>query len=467
MKEIKTGLTEKESRFREFALNGNMWQVIMAISLPLMAYQGFMHIFKILDTIMASHISKEAVSSVAYISQISYLISAVGTGLSIGGGMKISEAYGAGDYVLVKKRVSTIYAICGGAGILVLLIIPFAESFLRLSGTTESMIAEGTAYFTIELIAIVLNFFNSVYIAVERARGNSRLILRLNTVVLVLKLGLTALFVYILNGNVMTIAIATLISQSVFFLIALRNMSDKKSPFGFSLSALSFRGETTAPVIKTSLPAVAERAAFAYGKLVVNSMCTVYGDATVGALGISNNIDGIPTSLQNGFQEGGSSIISQNIGAGKHKRALDAFYKTLVINFVIGVVFTILIAFNLDGICGIFASGDEEFRQLIKRVTQYEILGIVTLGINAAVMALLYGYGYTKLTLILNGARIFVFRIPVLWYLQNFTDYGSESAGIVMLVSNISVGVLSVIAAFFVTRNIKRKYILKTSEEIL
>lgn len=212
-------------------------------------------------------------------------------------------------------------------------------------------------------------------------------------------------------------------------------------------------------MLKTSLPAAAERAAFAYGKLIVNSMCTIYGDSTVGALGVSNNIGGFTTSLQNGFQEGGASIISQNIGAGKHRRALDAFKKTLIINIGIGVLFTVIVLFNLDFICGIFAGGDQEFRLLIKSVSSYEFLGMITLGINAAVMALLYGYGYTKLTLLLNVARIFVFRVPVLWYLQNYTNLGGESAGIVMMVSNISVGVLAIITAIFVVRNIKKKYI--------
>lgn len=465
MAEIKANLSEKDKNFREFALNGNMWRVVAEVSLPLMAYQGFMNLFKILDTIMASHISTDAVSSIAYISQISYLISAIGTGLSIGGGMKISEAYGAGDYTLVKKRVSTIYAICAAISALVLLMMPFAEFFLRLGGTTDSMIAVGTQYFAVELGAITLNFFNSVYIAIERARGNSKLILRLNIVILLLKLGLTALFVYVLNGDVVTIATATLISQAVFFLFALRNMSEPGSPFGFSIRAISFRKNTALPMLKTALPAAAERAAFAYGKLIVNSMCTIYGDSTVGALGVSNNIGGFTTSLQNGFQEGGASIISQNIGAGKHRRALDAFKKTLIINIGIGVLFTVIVLFNLDFICGIFAGGDEEFRLLIKSVSSYEILGMITLGINAAVMALLYGYGYTKLTLLLNVARIFVFRVPVLWYLQNYTNLGGESAGIVMMVSNISVGVLAIITAIFVVRKIKKKYIKNDIKE--
>ncbi len=459
MAEIKTKVSAKDEKFREFALNDNMWKVVLYVSVPLMAYQGLMHILKILDTIMAAHISSGAVSSIAYISQISYLISAVGTGLAIAGGMKISEAYGAGDYVLVKKRVSTVYAICGVIGALVLCIIPFAEGFLRLNGTTENMISIGAKYFAVELPALVLNFFNSVYIAVERARGNSKLIFRLNTLVLLIKFGLTAFFIYGLNGDIIMIAAATLISQGIFFLFALRSIFDRESPFGFSFSAISFKGNTASPVLKTAFPVIVERAAFAYGKLIVNSMCTRYGDDTVGALGVSNNISGLPTSLQNGFQEGGASVISQNIGAGKHERALDAFKKTFIICVAVGAVFLVIIMLLLDPVCGLFASGDESFRLLIKNVTQYEFLGIITLGMNAAVMALLYGYGYTKLTLLLNGARILVFRVPVLWYLQNFTDCGSESAGIVMLVSNVSVGALSLIVAWIVTGRIKKKYI--------
>lgn len=452
-----------DEEFRDFALNGNMRRVIAYVSLPLMIYQGLMQIFKILDTVMAAHISTEAVSSIAYISQISFLISAVGTGLSIGGGMKISEAYGAGDYGLVKRRVSTVYALCMISGVIVLALIPFAEGFLRLNGTTEGMIAEGTGYFTVELTAIVLNFFNSVYIAVERARGNSRLILRLNILVLSVKLVFTAFFVYVLNGSAVTISAATLISQGIFFLFALRKICDRKSPFGFSLSAVSFSRASALPVIKTSVPAAAERAAFAYGKLIANSMCTVYGDAAVGALGVSNNIGGLSTNLQNGFQDGASSIISQNIGAGKHDRALAAFRETLIINIAIGILFLVLISLKLDVICGLFSGGDDEFKELIKSITKYEIPGMVTLGINATVMALLYGYGYTKLTLLLNAARIFVFRVPVLWYLQNYTDLGSESAGIMMLVSNISVGILSAIAAAAVIKRIKKKYITEVT----
>ena len=76
-------------------------------------------------------------------------------------------------------------------------------------------------------------------------------------------------------------------------------------------------------------------------------------------------------------------------------------------------------------------------------IYRMEALGTIPLGASAAVMAFLYGYGKTKLTLLLNFSRVFVFRIPVLWGLQHFTDLGNVSAGIVMAVSNIMTAVMS------------------------
>ena len=84
----------------------------------------------------------------------------------------------------------------------------------------------------------------------------------------------------------------------------------------------------------------------------------------------------------------------------------------------------------------------------------------VPLGINASVMALLYGLGETRLTLMINLARVFVFRIPVFWFLQNCTDFGQASVGIVMMVSNVSVAVLSSFIAWIVIRNFRKTYII-------
>lgn len=466
MAQLKANLSKKDSQFRDFALTGNMWKVIWRVGFPLAVYNALNQAFKVLDTMMASHISSQAVSAVAYLSQLNLMLSAVGGGLAVGASLKVSQAYGEGNYKLVKQRVSSLFALCTILSLAVIFgIIPFTDQFLRLANTPEELIVEGKTYFVISLIAMVITFFNNVYISIERARGNSARILRLNMGVIAIKLLLTAFFVYILNGTIVMIAWATVASQVFLLLAAVINMRGKDNAFGFSIRAVSLRGDVTKPMISQSVPVIVEKIAFSFGKVVVNSMSTGYGVLTVGALGISNNLGGFTTMPQNGFQEGGAAIISQNLGAGHFKRALDAFKTVVVFDLSIGVLGFVLSTVFMEPISGLFAGEDRAFQEMICRIYRYEAFGTIPLGLNSAVLGLLYGMGKTKHTLFINFCRVFMFRIPVLWFLQNFTSLGQESVGVVMMVSNVLTGLLALVIAVFVIRQEKRNRMEGTKEE--
>ena len=457
---VNAELSSRDRRFLDMSLNAPMWKVVLYVGTPLALYQGLAALFTILDTLMASHISKESVSAVAYLSQLRLMLSSVGGGLAVGAGIQISRAYGEGDFLLVRKRVSTLYATSLSVGLLMLaVILPFTGGFLRLAGTPPELIAVGRQYFIVQLFVMVVNFLNDVYIAVERARGNARRIFLLNIAVIVVKLSLTALFVYVLESGLVMIAVASLLSELTMFAFAVRFSLIGDSAFSFSPKAVSFRGpRVLEPMVRQSVPVIAEKALFAFGKTIVNSMCTVYGALMVGAMGVSNNLGAITTNPQNGYQEGSSAIISQNYGAGRFRRVLDAFYATAVISMLLGALISGLELWQLHFLSGLFDGGSEDFRGMIALVYRYEALGAVPLGFNAAVMALLYGLGQTKLTLVLNFARVFVFRIPVFWFLQHCTDIGQASVGIVMMVSNISVTLAAGVTALVVIRRFKREH---------
>ena len=459
----KIGLSKKDERFREFALSGNLWKVVLSIGFPLALYQSLNLVFRLLDTMMASHISAESVSAVAYLSQLNNVISAIGGGLAVGGSLEISKAYGAGDYDMVKKRVNSLFGMCGILGCILLCMIPFAPKILLLANTPEELIGVGSRYFAIELLAMVFIFFNNVYIAVERSRGNTKRILALNITIIVVKLSLTALFVYGFDSDIQMIAIANVIAQAVMLIAAVINLSKKGTAFGFSFKSMTLKREVVGPMLKLSGPVIVEKAAFSFGKVVVNSMSGHYGPLAVGALGISNSIGSITTGPQLGMQESGAAIISQNLGANQVKRALDTFKRVLVINLAIGVIGLVTTLIFLEPISYIFAKSssgfNEEFQQMIMAMYRIECIGsCIPLGINSAVTSMLLGFGYTKFTLIINFCRIFLFRVPVLWALQQFTNLGAKSCGLVMLISNASVSVLSMSFAFFVIRNLCKKH---------
>jgi len=349
-------------------------------------------------------------------------------------------------------------------------LIPFAEPFLRLLQTPEDLITTGAGYFRIEILTLVIQFFNTVYIAIERSRGHAKKILALNMVIIVVKLALSAFFVYGQGGGLIMIAAATLISQVIMLCYVLYSMSRDDGAFRFSLRNIRLKKDTVLPILNLSYPVTAEKVLFAAGKVVVNSMSGMYGGTTVGALGISNNIGGLTTSWHVGLTDGAAPLISQNRGAGKYKRTLQIYFRLLILDVLIGALGILLVTQTLPWLAEIFArskdSFDPEFCAMIVDIHKWEMLGYVTLGINSATIALLLGYGYTKLTMLLNVARVFVFRVPVLWILQRFTELGAESVGITMMVSNICTGVAAAIIAIPVVLRICRMAKAEEQEEV-
>jgi len=456
-----SNVSKQDESFRRYALTGDPFRVLMTSCAPLALFQALQSIFKILDALMASRIGADAVSAVSALSQITLMITALGSGLAVGGSIKISEAYGRGDYDTVRRRVATVYVMAVTVSIVVaVVLIPFAIPFLRLLQTPEELISAGVGYFRVEILTLVINFFNTVYIAIERSRGHAKKILKINMVIIGVKLALSAFFVFVLEAGLMMIAVATLVGQLILLLYAVFNMRRDEGAFRFSHRNIHLKKETVGPILNLSYPVSAEKVLFAAGKVVVNAMSGMYGGLTVGALGISNNIGGLTTSWHMGFTDGAAPLISQNRGAGKYKRTLQIYFKLLVVQMAIGLIGLLLVSQTLPWLATIFAQSKNQFDQtfcdMIVDIHRFEMLGYITLGINSATVALLLGYGYTKLTMLLNVARVFAYRVPVLWFLQNFTDMGAEAVGVTMMVSNICVGITAVIVAIPVILKIRK-----------
>lgn len=455
------GFSKHDEEFRDYALSAPPLKLLFTVCGPLALYQALSQIFKILDALMAAHISSNAVSAVSCLSQITLMITSLCSGLAVGGCIKISEAYGQGDDQLMRKRVATVYAMAAAASIIVAVaLIPFTEPFLRLLQTPEDLIQTGAGYFRIEIFTLVITFFNTVYIAIERSRGHAKKILVLNLVIIMVKLGLSALFVYVLQGDLTHIAVATLAGQLLLFVYALFSMSRDVGAFRFSLQNITWKKEITLPILNLSYPVAAEKMFFAAGKVIVNSMSGLYGGLTVGALGISNNIGGLTTSWHSGFLDGASPLISQNRGAGKYRRTLQIYFWLTVIDVLIGVAGIMLVSHALPWLADVFAQSKNNFDQALREqiidIHRWEMVGYVTLGINSAALTLLLGYGRAKWTMFLNVSRVFVFRVPLLWFLQNFTNMGPTAVGVTMMVSNICTGVTAVIVVIPLLRQIRR-----------
>lgn len=447
-------ITKKDLQKRELFLDGNVLKGVLMVCMPMAAFQLLNQLFRVFDLAITAQINLDSVTAVSFFNQLNNSVAAVGTGLSIGAGILIAGYYGAGNYESVKKVVNTTFFLSvAGATVLAAVLILSRKWVLRLANTPEELVEVGGDYYRVIMANLVFSFFNSVYIAVEKARGNGGRILAVNLIMAITKFGLSGIFVLVFHQGVVMVAWSTLLSNLLVTILGVYHLRNPQDVFGFSLEYVKLERSFIQKLLYISLPVIAEKFAFSTGKVVVNSVGVDYGTETVGALGISNSISALSTVPAGSIGDGGAAIIRQNVGSGKRDRALQVFRSVFIVDVAWGTLGFLLTWIFLDPILVVFSNGDTAFAQLIRQIFVLEMISNIFLAVHAGIMALLYAFGYTKLSFGINFARLFVFRIPILFALKWFTTLsGGTAMGVVMMISNGLTGLFSVLVGVAVLR---------------
>ena len=478
----------RSKKRRKQILTLNLFKVAAMICLPIALYGLFNSFYNLIDSIICSSISAKSVTTVAALAQVKSALSAFGAGIAGGGAIIIARYYGEGNIGKAKKNSAVLFSIIlVVSGLIILVLIPLSEVIIRLAAVGAN--GDSILYFRLQLVELAIVAINTMYIGLEKAKGNSKNIMVLNLLVLGVKMFFTIMFVYIfpniIDGfkpNIFQIELSTIFGQTALLFIAIFTLFSKKNILRISIKELSLRWKYVRPILMLSIPIFLGKFIMSIGKVIVNTMCgSFYGLETgghiengvvvdsliVGALAVSNNLTGLCTSTTNAFEEGGSTIISQNIGAKNMKRAKRAFLANLIWVAIISILGYILITFVFkEQLINIFSykpnASEEEIAKTndlikyIKEVYIYDSISIIGLGFNAAVLGLLYGFGQTYLSGILNFSRIGT-RIITLLICQYWIGMEYRAAGVSMGVSNVIILILSLIFMLLFIRKVNKK----------
>ena len=438
-------LSKKEQKRRNYILNGPLWKVILSISAPLAIYGLFNYLYGFFDLLMVSHIGGNEVASVVFIDEIKNAVMAFGAGIAAGGAVIVARHYGAGEIEEARRNAGSSFLLAFSvASFISVIILIFGKVILRLLKAPEEMIDAGYGYFNVQMISTSLMAINAVFIGLEKAKGNTKFILWLNILTMIIKLILSAFFVFGLGKGAFHVGLATLIAQALLMIVALFIMFNPKNSFQIKVSELTFKKKYVLPILALSLPVFTGKFLFSFGKVIVNSMAALYGSLAVAAFGIAMKLGGGPGAISIIFEESETSIISQNLGNKRLKRALNTYYLSHLFALIVGGLGLIVVSSLVDKIIPIFTSEtDPLFYEMILNIYNWEKFSVLTSASIAVITGLFIGFKFTKVAFILNVARLFIFRLPLLWLLQ-YLGVGYIALGYVMFISNM----LTMVTAF-------------------
>jgi putative MATE family efflux protein len=449
-------LSARESKRRERILNGPLWSTVLWITGPLALYAFFNFLYMFFDIVIVATIGNAEVASVVFIDEIKTAFLAFGGGIAAGGSVIVARHYGANRMEEAKQNAAASFLVAFlfaavVAGLLVLL----GEPFLRLFNAPEEVIETGMGYFNVQILSTALMAINAVYFGIEKAKGNSSIVLYLNVVSMLLKLALSVLFVFGLGKGTTHVALATLFSQAFLTIIALGVLFSPKNSLSIEWKKLSLDWTVIKPIVLLALPVMAGKFLFSMGKVIVNGMAAFYGTAAVAALGVAIKVTQGANSIPLVFEESETAIISQNLGAGKLKRAFGTYAYSAVYAVLIGLVGMTATLLMLDWLVNLFAtSADPVYRQMIVDIYHWEKFSTYTSAGIAIITGVFIGFKMTNVSFLLNVVRLFVFRIPLLFALQKL-GVGYLSLGYIMFFSNLATTIVAAILLYLFYRKVK------------
>ena len=152
---------------------GKILPMLIKFTIPLVLGNIFQLTYNAVDSIIVGHfVGKQALAAVGICNPITTLFILFLNGLCMGASILIGMYYGAKDYDVLSRQIST--TLISGtifSLILTILCIPFTPSILHVMQVDASILSMTTTYLRIIFIGMIFTFLYNFFASTLRALG--------------------------------------------------------------------------------------------------------------------------------------------------------------------------------------------------------------------------------------------------------------------------------------------------------
>ena len=446
MAKIESNLTE-----------GNVWKQMILFAIPFFISNLIQSFYSVADLMIVSFFGGAGVNTS---SSIIIIITNLATGIAAGGTVMVGQFLGAGQREEIKKSISTLFiTLFGLAIILTAGLAVFAHPLLQVLNTPAEAYTESYGYLIVSVIGIVFIFGYNAVSAVIRGMGDGKTPLYFVIVACIVNIALDILFVAGFHWGATGAAAATVIAQTVAMISCIIYLIRNDFVFDFKPSSFSFERDMFRTLMKVGLPNGVQHAATNLSFLFMTAMINdVGGVAANAAVGIVGKFNSFALLLQVAFNTSASTMISQNIGAGKMSRAKKIMQCCMVLCLAMSAVTYAIAYFFPEEIMLVFGAKPDVVAEgvIYMRAFRYEY---VFVPIIIALNAMFLGNGCGWILLVTNLRSSFIVRIPAALYLGFSQGLGLYGIGLAVPIASC-VGAISVIL-FYYTKGWRKKSLIQ------
>ena len=407
-------------RFSKNLTEGPVMRLLAAFAAPLLISNALQAVYNLVDMIVVGqYIGGTGMSAVSIGGDLLHLITFVAMGFSSAGQVIIAQHTGAGDQASVRKTIGTMFTfLLSTAAVLSVVCLLLRTQILDWLNTPAESYRYTMDYAVTCMGGLVFIYGYNIVSAILRGMGDSRRPFYFVGIAAVLNIILDIVFVVYLHMEVFGAALATVIGQGVSFITSVIYLYRHREAFCFDFAPKSFRIDRGAlrRLIALGVPMAIQSAAVNLSKIVLTSWINLFGVVNSALAGIYNKIGAVIGIVSNSFTTAGSSMVAQNLGAGKPERIPKILRCILLFTMTISVAFGVAVVFFHEEIFGVF-TGDEAVLAISGVLVLPMVINFFGSATRSVAFSIINGSGNSKLNLAVALIDGIMSRIGFAWLL--------------------------------------------------
>ena len=390
-------------------------RALKRLLLPLVIEQVLVMLVGMVDTVMVASAGEAAVSGVALVDMVNYLIITVMAALTTGGSVIISQYAGSRQPEQAERsagQLMTVTLLLSAAILAVCLL--GRDAILRLFfGSVEAdVMAAAQTYFMITACSFPFLGIYDAGAALYRVMGKTSVTMYVSLAMNVVNVAGDFIGVSVLHAGVAGVAVPTLLSRAFAAVV---------------MSRLAFRRQNSIPlywhhilmwdtpvvrrILRIAVPNGLENGLFALGKVLVTSIVAGFGTVQIAANGVANSVDQIAVIVVNAVNLAMVPVVGQCVGASDYTQAAHYTKKLMKISYISTAVLGLAVCVLLPVLLPLYGLSADTLRLAALLIVLHNALALLLHPTSFNLANSLRAAGDARFTMIVGICSMIVFRL--------------------------------------------------------
>ena len=311
---------------------------VFHLSLPIFAELLLQLLVGNVDQFMISPFGTAAVSAIGNGNQVMNVVIIVLETMSAATTILLTQHIGAGKKGEACDEIATVgVAVSGFFSLLMGLILLLAPHVIFTLLRTPAEAFDGACLYTrIVGGAVVLQGLYIELCAVLRSYTLLREVVCVSVVMNLMNVAGNAILIFGLGFDVAGVAIPTLVSRTVAAVVIVWLLFNEKLELHLSdIRAFRFEKRVMRNIFRIAIPSGVENGMFHFGRLILFSLISTFGTASITANAIGNTMGNFHVFAGQAICMGLTTVVSQCVGAGAYDRARYYMKKQTVATYAV------------------------------------------------------------------------------------------------------------------------------------